>query len=229
MKRFWKDASAVAGEAGFAVKLDGRRLKTPARADLIVPSEELANAIAGEWRGCGDMVDPRTMPLTGLANAAIDRVAPEKSRFAADLAAYGETDLTCYRAETPEALVKRQAESWDALLVWARGRYDVDFAIGHGVMHIAQPAATVDRLAHEVAALDTFHLAGLLPLVTIGGSLVAALAVFEGAAAPETAWQAVSLDDRWQIEKWGADDEAVKALDNRERDFLSAARFLSLL
>lgn len=229
MKRFWKDVAAVAVDAGFAVELDGRRLKTPARADLVVPGEKLANAVADEWRDCRDMVDPRAMPLTGLANAAIDRVAPDKGRFAADLAAYGESDLTCYRADAPDALVERQAESWDALLDWARGRYDVDFAIGHGVMHIAQPDATVDRLAHQVATLDAFHLAGLSPLVTIGGSLVAALAVLEGAASPEAAWQAVSLDDRWQIEQWGADDEAVKALDNRHRDFLAAAQFLSLL
>lgn len=229
MKRFWKDAATVAVDGGYTVELDGRRLKTPGRNDLLVASERLAEAIAGEWRDCGEEIDPRAMPLTGLANAAIERIAPDKGRFAVDLAAYGESDLTCYRADGPDTLVQRQAESWDALLDWARRRYDVDFATCAGIMHIAQPDATVKRLAHEVAALDAFRLAGLSPLVTIGGSLVAALAVLEQALPPETAWEAVSLDDRWQIEQWGADDEAVKSLDNRRRDFLAAARFLSLL
>lgn len=229
MKRFWKDARAVAVDGGFAIELDGRRVKTPARVDLVVPGKVLAEAIAQEWRNCGESIDPRAMPFTGLANAAIDRVAADKDRFAADLAVYGESDLTCYRADGPDALVQRQAESWDALLGWARRRYDVDFATRAGIMHVPQPKATAKRLAHEVASLDAFRLAGLSPLVTIGGSLVAALAVLEKAVPPEAAWEAVSLDDRWQIEQWGADDEAVKALDLRRRDFLAAACFLSLL
>ncbi|WP_037497918.1 ATP12 family chaperone protein [Sphingomonas jaspsi] len=229
MKRFWKDAAPVVVDGGYAVELDGRRLKTPARADLVVPSGALAEAVADEWRDCAETVDPRAMPLTGLANAAIDRVAAAKDRFAADLAAYGESDLTCYRADGPAALVAQQAQHWDALIDWARRRYDVDFATSTGIMHVQQPDATVKRLAHEVAALDAFRLAGLSPLVTIGGSLIAALAILEGASTPEDAWEAVSLDDRWQIEQWGADDEAVKSLDNRRRDFLAAARFLYLL
>jgi chaperone required for assembly of F1-ATPase len=169
------------------------------------------------------------MPLTGLANAAIDRVAANKDEFASGLARYAETDLTCYRADGPEALVMRQAESWDALLGWARRRYDVDFATCSGVMHVAQPAETIRKLEHAVAALDAFHLAGLSPLVTIGGSLVAALAVLEEMMPATEAWEAVSLDDRWQMEQWGSDAEAEAALDARRRDFLAAARFLDLL
>jgi chaperone required for assembly of F1-ATPase len=169
------------------------------------------------------------MPLTGLANAAIDRVAPNKSKFAAGLARYAEADLTCYRAEGPEALVARQAESWDVLLAWARRRYDVDFACVSGVMHVPQPEETVRKLGHAVAMLDSFQLAGLSPLVTVGGSLVAALAVLEEMMPAEDAWEAVSLDDRWQLEQWGDDAEARAALDARRRDFLAAARFLELL
>lgn len=229
MKRFWKAADVVRAADGFGIALDGRAVKTPARTDLLVPSERLAEAIADEWRTCAETVDPRAMPLTGLANAAIDRVAPDPARFAADLAAYGESDLTCYRADGPEALVQQQATHWDALLGWAKRRYDVDFATATGIIHVAQPGATVKRLAHEVAALDAFRLAGLSPLVTIGGSLIAALAVLEGAVTPEAGWEAVSLDDRWQIEQWGADAEAVASLDNRRRDFQSAARFLALI
>ena len=229
MKRFWKSAAAVEMDRGYAVELDGRPVKTPARAELAVPTSALAEAIAAEWNDSPEEVDPRTMPLTGLANAAIDRVASDKDAFAAGLARYGESDLTCYRAEGPETLVKRQTESWDALLGWARRRYDVDFATCSGVMHVPQPEETVSKLGHAVAMLDAFRLAGLSPLVTIGGSLVAGLAVLEKMMPASEAWEAVSLDDRWQMEQWGADAEAEAALDARRRDFLAGARFLELL
>ena len=229
MKRFWKSAAVADVPGGFAVELDGRRVKTPARAELIVPARPLADAIAGEWNDCAEEVDPRAMPLTGLANAAIDRIAPGKDAFAAGLARYAESDLTCYRAEGPQTLVKRQAESWDALLGWARRRYDVDFATCSGVMHVAQPEETLRKLGHAVSALDAFRLAGLSPLVTIGGSLVAGLAVLEKMMPATDAWEAVSLDDRWQMEQWGADAEGQAALDARRRDFLAGARFLELL
>lgn len=229
MKRFWEKAEAVAADAGFAVTLDGRRVKTPAKAELVLPTEDLATAIVAEWNGVGETIDPRDMPLTGLANAAIDRIGPAKEDFASGIARYGESDLTCYRAEGPDPLVRWQMEEWDALLEWARRRYDVDFAVCTGVMHVEQPADTVRKLNHEVATLDAFQLAGLSPMVTIGGSLVAALAVHEEMMPAEAAWEAVSLDDRWQLEQWGDDAEALAALDARRRDFLAAAKFLELL
>jgi chaperone required for assembly of F1-ATPase len=169
------------------------------------------------------------MPLTGLANAAIDRVAPAREAFAEGLARYAEADLACYRAAGPHALVERQDKEWDSLLAWARRRFDVDFATTCGLMHVTQPEGTVKQLSHAIGMLDDFHLAGLSPLVTIGGSLVAALAVLEKAITPERAWDAVSIDECWQLEQWGADSEAETALDNRRRDFLAAARFLDLL
>src|SRR5262249_15845854 len=138
-------------------------------------------------------------------------------------------DLACYRAEGPQALVERQEQSWDPLLAWARHRFDVDFSTTSGLMHVAQPLSTVERLSHAVAALDSFRLAGLSPLVTVGGSLIAALAVLEKALTPDQAWDAVSIDERWQIEQWGSDAEAEAALENRRRDFFAAARFLELL
>lgn len=229
MKRFWKQAEIIEADGGFGVALDGRQVKTPGRADLVVPTKALADAIAAEWRDCRKTVDPRAMPLTGLANAAIERVTVDPQAFAAGLARYAESDLTCYRAEGPATLVARQAESWDALLGWARRRYDVDFATCSGVMHVAQPEETVRKLGHAVASLDNFQLAGLSPLVTIGGSLVAGLAVLEEMLPAEDAWEAVSLDDRWQLDQWGDDAEARSALDARRRDFLAAARFLELL
>jgi chaperone required for assembly of F1-ATPase len=229
MKRFWKDVDAEQEGEGWAVRLDGRPLKTPARAALTVPTRPLADAIADEWRAVGETIDPRAMPLTGLANAAIDRVEPDRQAFANGLANYAEADLLCYRADGPPGLVERQEEAWDALLAWARRRYDVDFVTTAGLVHVAQPAATVEQLSHAVAAVDNFHLAGLSPLVTVGGSLVTALAVLEKAIEADEAWLAVSIDDCWQLEQWGADAEAEAALENRRRDFLAAARFLGLL
>ena len=229
MKRFWKEVTVEREEGGWSIRLDGRPVKTPARAPLVVPGEALAEAIADEWRSVGETIDPRAMPLTGLANAAIDRVAPEPRAFAEGLARYAEADLACYRAEGPRELAARQERSWDELLAWARRRYDVDFVTTCGLIHVAQPDPTVERLAHAVAALDPFRLAGLSPLVTVGGSLVAALAVVEKALTPEQAWDAVSIDDRWQLEQWGADAEAEAALENRRRDFFAAGRFVDLL
>lgn len=229
MKRFWKEVAARREDDGWGIRLDDRPVRTPARAPLAAPTEALAEAIADEWRSVEDTIDPREMPLTGLANAAIDRIAPDRQAFADGLARYAEADLACYRAEGPRELVARQERSWDGLLAWARRRYDVDFATTSGLMHVAQPPATAERLAHAIAALDPFRLAGLSPLVTIGGSLVAALAVLEKALTPAQAWEAVSVDERWQIEQWGADPEAEAALENRRRDFMAAARFLQLL
>lgn len=229
MKRFWTKAEALTAPGGWAVELDGRPLRTPARAALVVPTEALAEAVAAEWNESGDTVDPRAMPLTGLANAAIDRVGRDREKFAEDLARYGESDLLCYRAEGPQRLVERQEEAWGALLGWARRRYDVDFAVTDGLIQVAQPQATVARLSYAVAMLDPFRLAGLAPLVALGGSLVAALAVVEGDWQGEWAWEAVSVDEAWQIEQWGADAEAVAALENKRRDFLCAAEFIRLL
>ena len=228
MKRFWKQAEVVE-DGGFAIALDGRRVKTPARAELSLPSRALAEAIAAEWAAAGETVDPRAMPLTGLANAAIDRVTADPEAFAASLAKYGETDLLCYRADSPAALAERQEARWGPLLAWARRHYDVDFVVTAGIIHAPQPQATSQRLAHAVLALDSYRLAGLAPLVTIGGSLVAGLAVLEQAITSDEAWEVVSLDEAWQLEQWGSDAEAEAALDSRRRDFLAAARFLELL
>jgi chaperone required for assembly of F1-ATPase len=229
MKRFWKDVAAEREGEGWSIKLDGRPVRTPARINLVIPTAALAEAVAQEWRSVGETIDPRAMPLTGLANAAIDRVASERQAFAGGLARYAEADLACYRSEWPPDLVQRQASSWDALLAWGRRRYDVDFSTTSGLLHVPQPQATIERFSHEVASLDPFRLAGLSPLVTTGGSLVAGLAVLENAFTPEQAWDAVSIDDRWQLEQWGVDAEAELALENRKRDFLAAARFLELL
>lgn len=229
MRRFWKDVSVEVEDNGFGVRLDGRPVRTPARAPLAVPARALAEAVADEWREVGEKADPRAMPLTGLANAAIDQVGADEARFAAGLARYGEADLACYRAEGPSALIERQKERWDALLGWARRRYDVDFATTSGLLHVPQPSQTVDQLRHAVTAFDAFQLAALSPIVTIGGSLIGALAIAEKAIPAEQVWDAVTLDEQWQLEQWGSDSEAELALENRRADFFAAVRFLELL
>lgn len=229
MKRFWQDAAVVARDEGLTIELDGRVVRTPGRALLIAPTRALAEAIAGEWRAVPETIDPRAMPLTGLANAAIDRIAPERAGFAAGLAAYGESDLLCYRADTPAPLVERQAARWDPVLDWARGRYDVRFEIATGVMHRPQPMATVTRLGDAVAALDPFELAGLAPIITISGSLVLGLALIDGAMPAEAVWDAAQVDEAWQAEQWGEDALAVQAREARRRDFDAGARVLALI
>ena len=199
MKRFWKQATAVPEGDEWAIQLDGKPLRTPARHALLAPTGQLAEAIAAEWNEAGETIDPREMPLTGLANAAIDRVAADPDAFAAALARYGESDLLCYRAEGPKELVSRQEVAWDELLGWARRRFDVDFATTSGIVHTPQPEATVQRLGHAAASLDPFRLAALSPLVTISGSLVAALAVAEGAVPPERAWDMATVDEAISI------------------------------
>jgi chaperone required for assembly of F1-ATPase len=230
VKRFWKEAAAVAYNGDrWRIELDGRPVRTPQRALLLLPGDALAKEVAAEWNGAGETVDPRAMPLTGLANAAIDHVAPAPAAFADGLARYANSDLLCYRADSPTKLVAAQAEAWDPLLSWASRRYDVDFQVTSGVAPVDQPRATLDRLVQAVHALDPYRLAGLSPLVTIGGSLVAALALLEGGVGADDMWQAVSLDERWQLEQWGSDAEAEKAMAAREADLRAGARFLALL
>ena len=225
MRRFWKEVSVENGQ----VALDGKPVRTPDRAPLTLPTPALAEAVAEEWRAVGDTLDPRAMKLTGLANAAIDKISADPAPFAQGLAVYGESDLLYYRAGDPEPLVLRQAEAWDPLLDWARSRYDVHFETATGVIHKAQPEATVARLAEAVHALDPFRIAGLSPVVTISGSLVGALALLEGAIPAETLWQAAHVDELWQAEQWGEDELALAARENRRTDFLAGVRFLGLL
>jgi chaperone required for assembly of F1-ATPase len=229
MKRFYKQAAVSPEEGRVAILLDGRAVRTPTRNLLRVPTEELAEAIAAEWEAQGEKIDPRSMPLTGLANAAIDRVAPDPAAFARTLAEYGESDLLCYRAEGPQSLVERQHRLWDGLLGWARTRFGVEIGTTTGVMHRRQPPLTVEQFGRAVASRSAFQLAGLAPLVTIAGSVIIALALAEGAIGLETAWDAAMLDEAWQAEQWGADPLAAASLENRRREFEAAYLFLTLL
>ncbi|RMF36014.1 MAG: ATPase [Alphaproteobacteria bacterium] len=228
-KRFWTSAAAGRGTAGFAVLLDGRTARTPARHRLEVPNLALAEAIAEEWAAQGEAVDPASMPLTRLANAALDRVAPQREEVVRIVAAYGESDLLCYRAESPAALVARQQAGWDPLLDWAAEALDAPLTRASGVMHVPQPAESLARLAGRVAALDAFRLTGLHELTALSGSLVLALAVLTRRLDAATAWPLSRIDETWQAEQWGEDAEAAAGAAAREADFLLAERFLQLL
>lgn len=229
MKRFYKTAEATPSDDGWSVTLDGRPIRTPAKRPLVVPTEALARAIADEWAAQGDELKPATMPLTGLANAAIDRVGTERLAFVDSLAAYTDGDALAYRADHPDDLVQRQAATWNPILDWAERHFDVEFELVQGVMHRPQPPATVARLRTALEALDDFSLTAMQPLVTISGSLAVALALLEGAIDEDAAWAAGQLDELYQAEKWGEDELAAKSRASRREAFAAANRLLTLL
>lgn len=224
-KRFWKSASVEACEGGFTVTLDGRAVKTPAKAPLVLPTRAMAEAVAAEWQAQGEKIDPLTMPVTRSANAALDKVRAQQAEVAELVAAYGETDLLCYRARTPEALVTQQAAAWDRWLDWAARRYQARLIVTAGVLPVAQPPEAQAALAARVAACDIWELAALHDLVGITGSLVLGLAVAEGEIAAEEAWQLSRIDEDWQIAQWGADEEAAEMAALKRSALIHAGRF----
>lgn len=229
MKRFWKDAAAVRQDGGWSIALDGRPMRTPQRAPLIVASAALAETIAAEWQDQGDTVDPAAMPITGLTNAAIDLALPDPVGFAEPIAAYAATDLFCYRDDRDALLQAEQAATWNPLLSWAEARFGIEFVITQGILPVDQPPATTAALRAATFTVDPWRMAPLTPLVTIGGSLVAGLSLLERAFDAEALWEAVSLDVLYQERRWGADSEAQKARAAHKRDWDNAVRFLGLL
>jgi len=229
VKRFWKQATVVPEGDGWGLALDGRPVRTPQRAPLVVTSRALAEAIAAEWDAQRETIDPGSMPMTGLANAAIDLATPDPAAFAEPIAAYANGDLLCYRDDRDAVLQAEQAAAWNPLLAWAEARHDIEFALAQGVLPVDQPSGTVAALRAALLAQDPFRLAALTPIVTIGGSLVAALALADKAFSADALWQAVSLDELYQERRWGADSEAQQARARREADWNNAARFLNLL
>lgn len=227
-KRFWKQATVEQAETAFTVRLDGRPVKTPSKTLLTVPTRALAEAIAAEWDAQTGEVKPDTMPFTRSANSAIDKVTPQFDAVVDMLAAYGGTDLLCYRATGPEALIERQAKAWDPLLDWSATTFGAPLKATAGVMHIAQDPRSLAALHAPVAAMSPFQLAAFHDLVAISGSLVLALAVTRGRLSAAEAWALSRIDEAWQIEQWGDDEEAAELAARREADFLQAGRFYAL-
>ncbi|WP_208350086.1 ATP12 family chaperone protein [Pseudaestuariivita rosea] len=227
-KRFWTSADVVADGAGFTVVLDGRHLKTPAKRPLVVPTEALAKAIADEWQRQNDLVDPLSMPFTRSANAAIDKVASQKSEVADLIAAYAETDLLCYRAAEPVGLIDRQMNGWDPLLDWAAETYGARLQPVSGVMYHTQPPDAIRVLSDKVHSFDDFALTAVHDLVSLTGSVVIGLAATHDHFDPSALWQLSRIDEDWQIEQWGVDEEAAETAQNKRNAFLHAHRFYNL-
>ncbi len=225
-KRFWTDVTVEAQGGVFAVLLDGRPVRTPAKAQLVLPTKALADMVAAEWRVQEDQIDPEAMPATRGANAAIDKVEVSKDAVTDMLAEYGDSDLICYRADSPEGLVSRQSEHWDPLLQWVHETYGVTLKVMVGVMHTPQEPATLSAMRADLDRLDSFALTGFYDLVSLSGSLVIALAVYRGQLSADSAWRLSRIDEYWQAEHWGADEEASAAEDVKRAAFLDAARFL---
>ncbi len=228
MKRFWTTTGIETGDNGFAVVLDGRRVRTPRGRTLAAPTEALARALAAEWDAVEGEVRPLAMPFTGFSNAAIDIIADDSEGFAESLARYAESDLLCYRAEGPRPLVEVQAKHWDPLLRWAEARFDCPFQVTEGLLHVRQPETGLMRVRAAFASCAPFTLAALSPMVTLSGSAIIALSVAECAVDVEAAWAAAVIDETWQAENWGEDAEAIAHRSGRRQQFLEAERFLRL-
>lgn len=229
MKRFYKEAGVMPEADGFAVTLDGRVVKTPGRRALVLPAEALARAIAAEWAGQGEEIKPETMPLMRLAATALDQVGPQRAAIIDAVAAYGGSDLVCYRVNHPEELARRQNAAWAPLVDWAAATYEAPLVVTDGLMHAAQPEASLVRLRAVVEAADDFRLSGLQNAVGALGSLVIGLALMEGRLTPEQAFAAAELDALYQIEQWGEDAEATARHAALQEDIAATRRYFDAL
>ena len=232
-KRFYQSADVADGEGGFAVRLDGKPVRTPLRRLLAAPTRALAEAIAAEWNAQGQEIDPARMPLTRLANAVIDAVADAPDAVAADIENYLGSDLVCYRAETPEGLIAAQACAFEPVLAWAHEALGARFVTVKGVMHVPQPPETVAaaRAAIPIEASDMkeiWRLGALSSITTLTGSGLLALALAAGALAAEAVWAAAHVDEDWQMSQWGRDEIALARRDFRFAEFEAAATVLEL-
>lgn len=227
-KRFWTSSDVVRVDKAHAVHLDGRPIRTPAGRPLHLPTQKLATAIAAEWDAQTDVVDPSKMPFTRMANSALDKVAIQRAEVIGYLAEYGGTDLLCYRAEGPDALVKGQAAAWDPVLDWAKAQLNAELAVTRGIMPIAQPPQAIAALSQEMETMSVFQLASFHDLVSLTTSLILGYAVARGAFDPGDIWQISRIDEDYQISQWGRDDEADRVAALKRDAFIDAATFFRL-
>ena len=235
--RFYKGASvtehANEAEGGFAVLLDDRPVRSPARKPLSAPKRELAQAIAGEWQAQDKVIDPGAMPLTRLANSIIDGVAPAPEPVAAEIEKYLGTDMLFYRASDPEGLVAQQRRHWDPVIDWAREAFAARFVLAEGVMHVAQPEEAVAKVRPLILATDdtagAWRLGALHVITALTGSALLALAVAAGRISPDDAWTAAHVDEDWNMKFWGRDELALDRRAHRRREFDAAATVLAAL
>ena len=229
-KRFYRQV-AVEPEAdgSTSILLDGKPVRTPAKAKLALPTTALAEAVAQEWHEQGPRIDPGSMPLTRLANSVIDGMAGREDAVISDLVTYGGSDLLCYRASAPEGLVTEQSRHWDPIIAWARQELNAPMRLAEGVLHVEQPPAALHEIRNRLAGFDAWRLAALHVMTVLLGSALLALAVALGRLSPEQAWAAAYVDEDWQTSQWGEDQEAKERRKNRFRDYAAAAKMLELL
>jgi chaperone required for assembly of F1-ATPase len=228
-KRFYERAHVVETDAGGGaqVLLDGKPVKTPARQALAAPTRQLADSIAAEWDAQKDVIDPALMPLTRLANAAIDGVREALAPVTDEVAEYLGTDLLCYRADAPAGLVEKQSAAWDPVLAWVREQFGARFVLAQGVVHVPQPRAAIAALRAAIPD-DPWRLAAVSSITTVTGSALLALAVAYDAIEPDAAWDAAHVDEDWQMSQWGRDDLALERRAFREAEFRAAVTVLKL-
>jgi chaperone required for assembly of F1-ATPase len=228
-KRFYQRVDVTDGDGGFALLLDGKPVRTPGKKQLLLPSRALAEAVAGEWRAQKERIDPATMPLTKLANSAIDGVTGREDDVIGDILNYARSDLLCYRANGPGGLVEAQTAHWDPVLAWAKSALGAPFVLAEGIVHVAQPGTSIERVREALEGHDPFGLAALHVMTGLTGSALLALAVALKRMTPDEAWEAAHVDEDWQIAQWGEDAEAASRRKARRRDFDAAAHALALV
>jgi chaperone required for assembly of F1-ATPase len=231
MKRFYKETATEAGEGGYRILLDGKPMRTPAKSILVVPTAPLAEAIASEWSGVPDKaeINAAHLPLTRLAATGLDRVVSQRDQVIADTAKYADSDLLCYRATTPDSLVKLQHDTWQPLLDWTAERHGARFTVVEGITFVEQPEEARTRLKDAVSTYTDAALSALYNLTHTSGSVVIALAVAEGRLTSEGAFAAAQVEELYQIERWGDDPHAKKQREGVQKDIEACTRFLALL
>jgi len=227
-KRFYASASVAKTDGGFSVTLDGRPIKTPSGKIVIAPKREIAEAIAAEWQAQQEIIDPLTMPLTRLANSVVEAVADRADAVADDIEKYLGSDLLFYRAGHPEGLVAREATHWDPIVFWAAETLGAHFMLAEGIVHVRQPETAIAS-ARAAFPGDPWSIAALHVVTTLTGSALLALALTHGVRDPEQIWAAAHVDEDWNIEKWGVDDEVAARRAARLVDFQAATRILKAL
>ena len=228
-KRFYERAEATEADGRHGIALDGKPVRTPAGKPLALPGAALAGALAEEWAAQGEEIDRETMPLTRLACSALDLVPERRAEIVAEAAAYGETDLVCYRTDEPPALARRQAAAWQPLVAWVAERYGARLAVTTAITPLAQPPEALEALRAAVAANDDFTLAGLSLTTRSLGSVVIALAMREARLDAEAAAEASLVDERYQLERWGEDAELAVRCARVVRDAADAEHLFRLL
>ena len=227
-KRFWKNVHVVLSETGYFIKLDDKILKTPANKQMMLPTEALAKKVASEWGQQVEEIDPTTMPFTKSSNAALDKVSEQFEEVSSLLGEYGDTDLLYYRADSPPELQKRQKTGWDPIVKWAENTFKVQINCGTGIVYIPQNEKLFSEIRKKISNLSIFELTALYDMVSITGSLILGLAIINGRLSAEEAYQLSRIDEQWQLEQWGEDEEAQVASNQKNIAILHSEEFFAL-